>query len=148
MMLGEHPADDHVFAGGGGCVLRPVKIEQVYKADGMHNVGDVATVVESWTSTPGVADPGVTIISSIGFYLPMKAGEEYILLLTNTHYDGDSRLVVGEFGKFVYNAQTKTGDPQHLLSDGAWEVGGPNAPEGVPPMYFTLAKQVMEAYGQ
>jgi hypothetical protein len=134
--------------GGGGYVLRPVKIEQVYKADGVHNAGNVVTVVESWTSTPSVAEPGVTIISSIGFYLPMKAGEQYILLLTNTDYDGDYRLVAGEFGKFVYNDQTRTGDPQHLLSDATWEVGGSNAPESVPPTYFTLAKQVMEAYGQ
>jgi hypothetical protein len=134
--------------GGGGYVLRPVRIEQVYTGDGTHNAGDVVTVVESWTSTPSVADPGVTIISSVGFYLPMKAGEQYILLLTNTVYDGDSRLAVGEFGKFVYNDQTKTGDPQHQLSAEVWEVGGPTYREGVPPEYFTLAKQVMEAYGQ
>ena len=133
--------------GGGGHVLRPVKIEQVFKGDGLHSAGDVVTVVESWTGTPSVADPGLTIISSIGFYLPMKAGERYILLLSPNHA-GDSQLAVEEFGKFVYNDQTKTGDPQRVLSDEEWEVGGSNAPEGMSPMYFTLAKQVMQAYGQ
>ena len=134
--------------GGGGYVLRPVRIEQVYKADGVHNAGDMVTVTESWTSEPSVADPEVTIIASMGFYLPMKAGEQYILLLTNTDYDGASRLAAGEFGKFVFNDQTKTGDLQHLLSDEVWEVGGPAYRGGVPADYFTLAKQVMEAYGQ
>ncbi len=133
--------------GGGGYVLRPVKIEEVYKADGVHSAGDVATIAESWTSTPSVADPGVTIISSIGFYLPMKAEEQYVLLLTNTGLAGGPELAVGEFGKFVYNDRTKTGDPQHLLSDEVWEVGGPGG-WGAPPEYFTLAKQVMEAYGR
>ena len=126
-----------------GHVLRPVRIEQVYKGDGVHNTGAVVAIKEYWTSTPSVADPAVTIISSIGFYLPMKVGEQYILLLSLDHA-GDTQLASGEFRKFVYNDQTKTGDPQHLMSDEVWEVGGPN----VLPAYFTLAKQVMGAYGR
>ena len=88
-------------------------------------------------------DGAITIISSIGFYLPMKVGEQYILLLSLDHA-GDTQLASGEFRKFVYNDQTKTGDPQHLMSDEVWEVGGPT----VLPAYFTLAKQVMGAYGR
>jgi hypothetical protein len=129
-------------------VLTPVRIEEVLKADGKHQAGDVINVEEYYATAPSPTDPTTKLVFVWGFYVPMKVGHEYILFLTAPQFAGDYQMTFGAWAKFAFNDKTKDADTGHKLSDQEWEVGGPDSPEAVPDLYFEMATKVMQKLAQ
>jgi hypothetical protein len=127
-----------------GYFLTPVKIESILIDDGKHKIGDTIIVEEYYKTKQSPIDPDITIVYSFGIYVPLVAGEQYLLFLNEPSKAGDYQMVRGDMGKFLLNEKTRDLDSLKSLSNNALEIGDSN--EGETDQYRKLITEVMAKY--
>jgi hypothetical protein len=133
-------------SGGGllGNTLTDVRVEKVYKSDGMITEGMLYTVIEYYTTAPKPSDPSIIQVLGLGNVFPMVKGGAYLLFLDQPSHDYGDYEVFGLWnGQFKVSEAIRSAPSVDSLTKE--ELGAGREPTD-DPIYWRLAQEVKQKY--